>query len=413
MFYGPNMQRYKRPPFLFLIFENTEGLDLIALLRGEMKESSTPRLKALSVLTSDELVLSQEDLDLLSRAPTDDWITEQEILAASPDTGPERLEVFVRTGILLSDSENLEAKRLRKRAELIDQLQWHPRAAFHHAARRGLETQGRIEALELHEYEELFTNPEKKASEFIARHGSPPDLFHHRSCLETIDLPLNEPSGNLHEILARRKTDRKFDLDRPLSLEHFSTLLRSTFGYTRWAKLSPELTLVQRTSPSGGSRHPIEAYPLVLNVEGLGSGIYHYDGEGHRLEFLEPMERADAQDLIVQSAQAQTWIATAHVSIFLTARFFKNFWKYRRNYRTYDVILMDAGHLSQTFYLVATDLGLGAFYTGAINAPDIERKLRIESFEEGVLAICGCGIKMEGNDMSLDFKPFIPRQTKL
>ena len=36
---------------------------------------------------------------------------------------------------------------------------------------------------------------------------------------------------------------------------------------------------------------------------------------------------------------------------------------------------MDSGHLSQTFYLTATHLGLGAFCTAAINDADIERIL--------------------------------------
>jgi nitroreductase len=54
-------------------------------------------------------------------------------------------------------------------------------------------------------------------------------------------------------------------------------------------------------------------------------------------------------------------------------------------------MLMDAGHLSQTFYLVCTDLGLGAFVTAAINGAKIEERLGVDPTRHGALAICGCG----------------------
>jgi nitroreductase len=70
---------------------------------------------------------------------------------------------------------------------------------------------------------------------------------------------------------------------------------------------------------------------------------------------------------------------------------------------------MDAGHLSQTFYLVCTDLGLGAFVTAAINEVDVERALGIDGFGEGAIAILGCGVPGP-RDWRLDpvFEPFQP-----
>ena len=38
-----------------------------------------------------------------------------------------------------------------------------------------------------------------------------------------------------------------------------------------------------RTVPSAGSRHPFECYPLILHVEGLEPGLYHYLPMEHRL----------------------------------------------------------------------------------------------------------------------------------
>jgi nitroreductase len=74
--------------------------------------------------------------------------------------------------------------------------------------------------------------------------------------------------------------------------------------------------------------------------------------------------------------------------------------------------MMDAAHLSQTLYLVATELGLGAFVTAAINNADIEERLGIDGYREGVLAVCGFGRPAaERSPFDPEFLPFVPRET--
>ena len=70
-------------------------------------------------------------------------------------------------------------------------------------------------------------------------------------------------------------------------------------------------------------------------------------------------------------------------------------------------LLMDAGHLIQTRYLLAAELGLGAWVTLAINAREIERRLRLDGVREGVLAMTGCG-PPSGEPSPIDI-PFRPR----
>ena len=77
--------------------------------------------------------------------------------------------------------------------------------------------------------------------------------------------------------------------------------------------------------------------------------------------------------------------------VVLAARFGRCFWKYRQHPKAYRAVTMDAGHLSQTLYLAATDLGLGAFVTCAINEVDIERELALDPLGEAALAVCGFG----------------------
>jgi len=75
----------------------------------------------------------------------------------------------------------------------------------------------------------------------------------------------------------------------------------------------------------------------------------------------------------------------------LAARFDRSFWKYRDHDKAYSAILLDAGHLSQTFYLVCAELGLGAFVAGAVNDATIDDRLGLRRFQQGAIAICGCG----------------------
>ena len=59
--------------------------------------------------------------------------------------------------------------------------------------------------------------------------------------------------------------------------------------------------------------------------------------------------------------------------------------------RAYRVVLLDAGHLCQTFCLVATWLGLAPFCTAAMNDTLIEDDLKIDGISESALYVAGVG----------------------
>jgi SagB-type dehydrogenase family enzyme len=151
-----------------------------------------------------------------------------------------------------------------------------------------------------------------------------------------------------------------------------------------------------------------------MRVEGVEPGLYRYRPDDHALEQREPLGEHEARELASLFAARQGYLADADVLFVMTARFQRQFWKYRRHPRAYGVLLMDAAHLSQTFYLLCAELGLGAFVTAAINGADIDERLGLEPFEEGALAICGCGTPGEpviGIDPT--FRPYVPRETRL
>ena len=160
--------------------------------------------------------------------------------------------------------------------------------------------------------------------------------------------------------------------------------------------------------------HPVEAYPIVTGVDGISSGIYHYNARDHSLELMETLGEEEAVGLVADFTCGQNYFGTAHVSTVLTARFPRNYWKYPKQQKAYPVILMDAAHLSQTHYLVAAELGLGAYVTVAINSLEIEERLGVDGVTEGVVAMVGCGKQRpEGSPFEPRFAPYVPRSDAL
>jgi SagB-type dehydrogenase family enzyme len=92
------------------------------------------------------------------------------------------------------------------------------------------------------------------------------------------------------------------------------------------------------------------------------------------------------------------------VQVVLAARFRRTFWKYRNHAKAWRAVVLDAGHLSQLQYLVATELGLAAFITAAVNEGDIEDAFGLDPMVEGVLAVTGFGYRATAM-AELEFDP--------
>lgn len=400
------IQQVKRPRFLFFFVEERPQFDVQAFLAGELRADRLPQVFALAPLTESKCPLTPDELTLLSRLPAESWTPAGEL-----DVEATRLEELARSGVLLTDAADPELALLRERDDLLARRQWHPYAAFYHFMNR--ESEAKSLAAKLPDTEHLAATLADDTRRFVAEHGPPPDPFlslaDAGAATEVVGLPRVERSGELFEVLDRRRTVRAFDTSRPMELADAATLLDKVYGCQGVARFTPEVLALHKTSPSGGSLHPIEAYPLVIDVRGLDPGIYHYDVRRHALERIRAMDREEARSFAAEIACDQSYVASAHLVVMMTARFYRTYWKYRLRSRAYAVILMDAAHLSQTFYLVAARLELGAFFTAAVNAGRIEEMLGVDPGEEGAIALCGAGLRVaDGPDLGLDFEPYRP-----
>lgn len=395
----------RRSLHVFIHFQGELFLDLGELLRGgvHVTRGQGDEPVAVSLLTRGEHLLAAPALRLLAGLPASRW-TPLEEAAARFDVGTGLVLDLARKGLLLSDAPEPGLADLLRREERLAASPWETYAALYHR----LSSWRGVVAPPLASEEMLAEG----FAALTAQNGPPPPAFHEApGAVERIELPVATRRGSLYQTLLKRRTTRGFDPAVPLSREHLAVLLRYVFGCHGTAAIGDGEVALAKTSPSGGSLHPTEVYPLLLNAEGLSPGLYHYGVRDHALALLRPLATEAARDLALRFTAGQEYFRSAQALFLLTSRFRRNFWKYQRHKKAYKVVLMDAAHLSQTFYLVCADLGLGAFFTAAVNDGDIEDELGLDGMEEGAVGVCGCGApSAAGDPWAPVFRRYSPRR---
>ncbi|MGH8073873.1 MAG: putative peptide maturation dehydrogenase [Lysobacter sp.] len=377
----------RRCSVLFLEPREQVGFDLGSLLSGGAGLGRELRWLAIAPHLDDAVEINAHERELLGEVSPDVWVDAGTLSTSIPDNIARLLQV----GLLIGDDE--PHLSVRKRDDKVRERHWWPAAALLHAQSRWRGVDG-VRAMEEHD---LVT-----AAGLRKRFGAPPIHVGERvEPLERMPLP-RLPDTDFDVLLARRATCRNFD-DRPLSQELFAQMLQRVFSAQAQVRVSDDTVFLKKTSPSGGGLHPTEAYLIVQNVEGVGRGLYHYHPIDHALEPLPPPELPLAEFARLALA-GQYWFADAPVLVVLTPRFARSFWKYRHHAKAYRALVLDSGHLSQTLYLSATELGLGAFVTSAINEIDIEQGFGLDPLAEGPLAICGFGWRANAMDTN-EFDP--------
>jgi SagB-type dehydrogenase family enzyme len=143
---------------------------------------------------------------------------------------------------------------------------------------------------------------------------------------------------------------------------------------------SETVEVAARPYPSAGASYELELYLAVDKCEGLGRGFYHYDAGGHALVPIQARPQ-EVEALLGEAQFAMGVPAAPQVLITIAARFGRVSWKYSSI--AYALILKDAGVLIQTFYLAATDMGLGGCATGISNIDLFAKMTGIEFHVEG------------------------------
>ncbi|GLR14431.1 hypothetical protein GCM10007907_32210 [Chitinimonas prasina] len=196
----------------------------------------------------------------------------------------------------------------------------------------------------------------------------------------------SEGTASFTSVMLKRRTARRY-ASAPISEVELSTLLYFSWGMTDFEPNPLGDVFVRKTSPSGGSLHPIEVYPIVLNVEGVPPGCYHYSVRRHGLEVLSQDNPAS---WIIEACGDQAWVAEASVIFLCTAFLPRTAWKYDYS-RVARAVMYEVGYTGQSAFLTATWLGLGAFTTAALRDEIFEEMLGLNPAKEPVLSVTGVG----------------------
>jgi SagB-type dehydrogenase family enzyme len=207
--------------------------------------------------------------------------------------------------------------------------------------------------------------------------------------------PLNIDAIDTYSLkkgLWERTTTRNFN-GESVPLETVSNILFTTFGKIHGDSHKKNLAErgistvgYRRSSPSAGCLQATEAYLIALNVSNLERGIYHYRSHQHVLTKLDSGINADLTQILCH----QNFAVEAAFLIVMSSRFDKLWWKYPHS-RAYRSALMDVGHLSQTFNLVATAHKLNTWLTGYFIDNLLNELIKIDGFNEHSLFVLAGG----------------------
>ena len=178
----------------------------------------------------------------------------------------------------------------------------------------------------------------------------------------------------LNTIFAR-KSSRNFS-SAGITMDVLSKLLSLSCG-----QFINSDDLQVRTYASAGARYPIEVYAVVLRADDLDKGIYHYNIADNTLEHIKKGDYAKDVRGFYRNQHEHLDLNFPCLIVF-SVIFDRSMDKYGE--KGYRFALMDSGHMSQNFYLVAEYLNLGvvALGAGAESDDKLDEILSLVSSEE-------------------------------
>ncbi|WP_405167285.1 SagB family peptide dehydrogenase [Nocardia sp. NBC_01499] len=181
--------------------------------------------------------------------------------------------------------------------------------------------------------------------------------------LATPDLAaLRATDPTLTAVLEDRQSTRAFDDDNPITRAQLAELLYRTARTRGVRSAGPGEELASRPYPSGGSVYELELYPIVRHADGLAPGMYHYDSFDHLLRPVADLDSPAVQRLLRATSATLAEGGEPQLVLLLAARAGRVMWTYEQV--AYASILKHVGVVTQTVYLAATAMGLGACAQG-------------------------------------------------
>ncbi len=179
--------------------------------------------------------------------------------------------------------------------------------------------------------------------------------------------PSQKGGMSLAEAIARRKSIRRFT---PQSVP------QSQLSQILWAAQgTSDASRRHRTVPSAGATYPLEIFVVCGTncIEGVGSGIYHYNTDSHS---LTRRHKEDMRLELAKAALGEESIYKSPVDIVICAVYERTLSIYGDKGERY--VHMEVGHAGQNIYLQAAALGLATVAIGAFYDEQVRNVLQLE-----------------------------------
>jgi SagB-type dehydrogenase family enzyme len=195
----------------------------------------------------------------------------------------------------------------------------------------------------------------------IARGIAPPTRYPQEETLPGVELPDPKVHSNQlndwSDVLKERRSVRAAD-DSPMDAEMLSSFLHACFHPLEHHEQFHSGQILQTLwSPTaaGGSLNELDLFIWVWKLNGLEPGFYYYAKSRHVLVPIALSQKA-GNELLFDCKKASHYKGDPGCALLVTSRIERLAWKYRS--MAYAITLQNTGCLLQTFYLVATALGI-------------------------------------------------------
>ncbi|WP_282246602.1 putative peptide maturation dehydrogenase [Stenotrophomonas sp. PS02300] len=362
-----------------VMFEPREELqfDLQAILQGRAELATRSAWFAIAAHLEQPVAVSVAQRELLGSLSPRHWQH-----ASSLEDSQQVWQPLLDAGLLISDDDSHSSHRLRD--EALRDSHWWPLSALAHR-------HGRWEGVD--SAAEMHANNLTTASGLRSQLGAPPPAVEPRPGHYEPLPPVGRTDYD--QLLERRTTCRNFDGQRSISRELLAQLLQRTVKAQAVVQVEADTEFLKKNVPSGGGLHATETYLLVQRVDDLQPGLYHYHPVQHALVALPRHCDRPLQEVANAMLSGQDWFADAAVHLVLVPRYARTYWKYRNHAKAYRALLLDVGHISQALYMAATERGMAAFVTAAINEGDTEVAFGLDGITQSPVAIVGVGWRGE------------------
>lgn len=347
--------------------------DLQAILQGRTELATNTTWYALAGHLDQPMEISAAQRELIGTLSPRHWVEADELPADGTVWQP-----LLDAGLLIADDEAHAGPR--ERDETLRDMHWWPLSALahRHARWQGVDSAADMRA------NDLVT-----AKGLRRQLGAPPPAVHeYPGQYEPLPPSI---SVDYDQLLERRTTCRNFDAGRSISRELLAQLLQRTVKAQAVVQVEGDTEFLKKNVPSGGGLHATETYLLVQRVDGMEPGLYHYHPVQHALIGLPRRCERPLQEVARAMLSGQDWFADAAAHVVLVPRFARTYWKYRNHAKAYRALLLDVGHISQALYMAATERGMAAFVTAAINEVDTEEAFALDGVTQSPVAIVGVG----------------------